>query len=126
MAYKAEIRTCPDHIRVDVSGHRKPGKAVRNAYEIGKQIIAESRKTDIDKVLLVSRLTGRLPALDAYKMVAGLEDVGWSRSTRLAFVDLNAESRADSLFTETVAVNRAYLMKVFDNENDARRWLLEP
>lgn len=125
MAYQAEIQTHPDHIRVEVSGRRAPGRTVTDAYVIGRRIVEECRKAAIERVLLVSQLTGRIPALDAYEMVTGLEDVGWSRSTKLAFVNLHADSHEDSLFTETVAVNRAYFMKVFDNEEDAREWLLD-
>jgi hypothetical protein len=124
MAYMAEIETRPDHIRVEVSGHRTPGKTVEDAGVVGRQIVAECRRSAIEKILLVLQLTGRMHPLDAYTLVTGSEDYGWSRSFKLAFVDLNAESHEDSLFTETVAVNRAYLMKVFDNEQDATEWLL--
>jgi len=124
MAYQADIQTSRDHIRVEVSGRRAPGRTVIDAYDVGQRIVEECRKAAIEKVLLVSQLTGHIPALEAYEMITGLEDIGWSRSTKLAFVDMNSESHEESLFTETVAVNRAYFMKVFDNEEDARDWLL--
>jgi hypothetical protein len=53
------------------------------------------------------------------------EEFGWSRRFKLAIVDVNEDSRKDNLFTETVAVNRGYNVKIFDNENDAKEWLLQ-
>lgn len=124
MSYQFEVHPNPDFIRVEVSGIRKPGEAAENAHAVGREITSVCRETGIDRILLVVDLSGRLSAIDAFEIVTRSQDYGWSHAFKLAFVDLNAESLADSRFTETVALNRAYRMQVFDNEDDAREWLL--
>ncbi len=124
VAYQFEIHPNPDHIRVEVSGVRKPGQAVANANLVGEEITKVCRETGINQVLLLLNLSGRMSATDAYEIVTESGSYGWSRAFKLAFVDLNPESLPDSHFTETVAVNRAYRMKVFGNEADAKEWLL--
>ena len=126
MSYQVELQRCPDYIRAEVTGVRQPVQAVSDAHLVGRQIVAECRDTGIEKILLVLQLTGRMTALDAYEIVVDSQEYGWSRSFRLAYVDLNTDSCSDSLFTETVAVNRAFQLKVFDNEHDATEWLLNP
>jgi hypothetical protein len=122
--YQSNIEAFPDYIRAEVSGVRVPGEAVADANLVGQEIVRLCRETGLDKVLLVLNLSGRLPVTDAYDIVANSEQYGWSRQMKLAFVDLNKDSLEDSQFIETVAVNRAFPMTVFDNEEDARDWLL--
>jgi len=124
MPYDAEIRTFEDYIRAQVTGTRLPGRAVADADVVGEKIVELCRETGIRNVLVVLDLAGRLSAIDAYEMVSSAEQYGWSRDFRLAFVDLNAESLQDVYFTETVAVNRAFSVSVFDNEEEAKNWLL--
>ena len=124
MPYDVTIQPFDDHIRACVSGTRVPGQAVANADLVGKNLVELCREKRINKVLLVLDLSGRLSAVDAYEIVSSSEQYGWSREIKLAFVDLNSESLEDSYFTETVAVNRAFPMRVFDNEEDALHWLL--
>ena len=125
MPYDATIHTFDDYIRADVTGTRIPGQAVADADVVGEELVRLCRETGIKKVLLVIELTGRLSSVDAYEIVSSSEEYGWSREFKLAFVNLNAESLEDSYFTETVAVNRAYSMNVFDNEEEAKDWLLD-
>ena len=125
MPYDATIHTFDDYIRADVTGTRIPGQAVADADVVGEELVRLCRETGIKKVLLVIELTGRLSSVDAYEIVSSSEEYGWSREFKLAFVNLNADSLEDSYFTETVAVNRAYSMNVFDNEDEAKDWLLD-
>jgi hypothetical protein len=124
MPYQANIEALPNHIRAEVSGTRIPGEAVADASLVGQEIVRLCREKGIGRVLLVLNLSGRLSVTDAYDIVANSEQYGWSRQTKLAFVDLNRDSLKDSQFIETVAVNRAFPMAVFDNEEEARDWLL--
>lgn len=124
MPYEFDLETLNDHIRVAVSGIRTPGSAAIDAGRIGRVIAKECDRSQISKVLIVLSLSGRLPALDALEMVTESREYGWSHKFQLAFVNFDPESYDDTLFIETVAVNRAYPMKVFNNEHDAREWLL--
>ena len=124
MTYEAHMTPFPGYVRVHVRGERKPGQSVANADHVGKMVVDYCKDNDIDRILLVLELKGRLGPLDAMGIVTHAPDYGFHHGLRLAFVDLNAESYRDTLFTETVAVNRSYSMKVFDNEEDAREWLV--
>lgn len=125
MGYETDITAFPDYVRVSVSGERSPGRSVANADRVGKMIVELCREKDIDRILLVLELRGHLGPLDAVSIVTHSPDYGFHHGFRLAFVDLNAESFRDSLFMETVAVNRSYAMRVFDNEREATEWLLK-
>lgn len=124
MEYETHITELPDYLRVHVCGERSPGRSVANADRVGRMIVEYCKDKGIDRILLVLELKGRLGPLDAVGIVTHSPDYGFDHGFKLAFVDLNAESYRDSLFTETVAVNRAYSMKVFDDEQEAREWLL--
>ena len=78
----------------------------------------------MDRILVISRATGRIPTLEGYEVAGHSEEFGWSRDYKLALVDLNEESLQDNLFAETVAVNRGFNVKVFDNVKEAEIWLL--
>jgi len=124
MPYKADIQAKQDHVRVEVSGDREAGDAVADADQVGRQILEQCQAAGLNCVLLVARLTGHASAIDIFEIVTGSEKYGWNHDIKLAFVDLNAESIDDVRFMETVAFNRAYRVRVFDNEVDASQWLL--
>lgn len=126
MSYAVKVEAHEEYIRIDVSGARMPGHEVSDAIDAGRQISEACRDNDVNKILLILRMTGRLRAIEAYEIFSNPKEFGWTHDVRVAFVDTNPESRDDSGFSETVAVNRAYAMKIFDNEQDARDWLLGP
>ncbi len=109
---------------VNVSGTRRPGHEVDDAIHTWKQVADACRDTGINKILAVFTVVGRLSPIDAYDIVANAKEFGWSHAFKLGLVDLNADSLEDNLFAETVAVNRAYQIMVFDNVTDAEYWLL--
>lgn len=124
MPYKADIQAKQDHIRVEVSGDRGGGDAVGNAELVGRQVLRECHAKGINQILLIASLTGPASAIDIFEIVTGSEKYGWNHDIKMAFVDLNSESIDDVRFMETVAFNRAYRVRVFDNETDASEWLL--
>jgi len=124
MPYEANIQAHEDHLRVEVSGDREAGDAVADAGLVGQQIVEACRNSKIDRILLVLKLSGHASAIDIFEIVTGSEKYGWNHDIKAAFVDLNAESIDDVKFAETVAFNRAYRVRVFDNESAARQWLL--
>jgi hypothetical protein len=62
--------------------------------------------------------------MDSFDLVSISEEVGWKRDFHVAIVDLNSDTLEDARFTEVVAANRAYPIRVFDNEEDGKDWLL--
>lgn len=124
MPYNVEIQVFANHLRIGVSGDREAGDAVADASMVGQQIVAQCRDTGINNILLVLKLAGHASAIDVYKIITESQQYGWNHEMKAAFVDLNAESLSDVQFAETVAVNRAYRVRVFDNEDGATDWLL--
>jgi len=126
MNYFVKIQEKPEYIDVRVSGERIRGQEVKNALDTWTMVAKKCDDAGISRVLVVSTLTGSLPTMSAYEIAASADKVNWNRKFRTAIVDLNEESRQINLFGETVAVNRGYYqVKVFDNESEAVKWLLE-
>ena len=125
MPYEIDIQTNENYVRVHVTGERRYGDAAMDASIAGRQIVEYCRAVNINRVLVVLNLRGRLSAFDSLEMVADSRHYGWDRKFKLAFVDTNSESADDVKFTETVAVNRAYLVKAFTDESKAVDWLLD-
>jgi len=125
MPYETAFEILDDYIRAEVSGDRRPGHEVADAIHSGRQVSAACKKHGVKRLLVIFKMTGRLPATDAHEIYSNPEAFGWTRDIKVALIDENPESQEDSLFSETVAVNRAYDTQVFDNENEALRWLLD-
>lgn len=125
MPYETTIESFEDYVRAEVSGDRIPGREVNDATQAGRKMSAACRDYGANKLLVIFKMTGRLGPIEAYEIFSNPEDYGWSRDVKVAIVDENPESQEDSTFSETVAVNRAYDMRVFDNEIEAKVWLLE-
>lgn len=125
MSYNITVKEKGNHIRVEVTGKRIPGKEVEDAGIIWSQVSEICRTKNIDKILLVSKVTGPLSFLASFNIAATPKDYGWSHRLRLAAVILDEEARKGYLFSETVGVNRGYIVKIFDNEQDAKTWLFE-
>jgi hypothetical protein len=124
MPYDFNIDVKQDHIRVEVIGHRSKGKEFEDAVRVWSQEADVCREKEINRVLAISKVTGQLPTIAAYDIAEPPGSFGWSQRFKFAYVDLNEESRNENVFSETVAINRGYNVKLFDNEQDAKEWLL--
>ena len=80
-------------------------------------------KTGFTDCLLLLNLPGPLSPMDAFDVVSMSEDAGWKREYRVAMGDRNPNPGSDVQFTVIVAGNRAYPVRVCDNEEDALEWL---
>lgn len=125
MSYDVAIEMNGDHLRVTVTGIRRQGDAALDAAVVGKKTVEVCEREGIYRVLCVLNLEGRLSAIDSYEMVIGAKDFGWDHGYRLALVETNENSADDVAFTETVAVNRAYAVRAFTDEDEALEWLLD-
>jgi hypothetical protein len=125
MGYNVSFQVFDDYLRVDVSGMAKPGNETHDSREIWCQVADSCRAEMLSRILTVWNVPGRLPTMAAYEIASDLEAVHWEPRFRVAVVQLNEERYRDSLFAETVAVNRGYQAKVFRSENEAVSRLLE-
>lgn len=123
MSYDFKIDVRDGLVCVNVSGDRGTGDHVANADEVGEEIVRVCRETGINRILLLSKLTGRASPLEQFRTVVHSIQYGWSRDYRLAFVDLDKGSDTELRFVETVALNRVFKVQAFGNEVAARQWL---
>ena len=112
-----------NYILVKVSGDRIPGQETEIMTNVWIRVMKMCHEKSIHKILAILNLTGRLPTMKVYYGAKNPDAVGWSRKFQLAVVDLNEQSRQDNVFAATVASNRGFPVKIFDNEEDARNWL---
>ena len=115
----------PDYLRMDVAGNYSPGMEVEEAKEFYAQAFELCRKNNVRRLLAVFDMPGRIPTMSAYHIASAPDKVGMTPKSRVAVVHLDEERYKSNLFTEDVAVNRGWHVKVFNDENDAKLWLLD-
>jgi hypothetical protein len=123
MAYDYKIEDKQQYIRVEISGMRRPGKQVKDIVPIWSEVTQTCKEKNIHKLLAILKLTGDVSVVGSYTIVNSADSFGWHPNLRVALIDLGEEGQ-NNLFTETVAVNRGYQLKVFRNEQDGLNWLL--
>lgn len=124
MPYEVSIQEQEGYIRVETSGERTPGSEVEDAVRVWSHVAEVCQAKQVERILGIHKVTGRLPTRAAYAIAYDPARFGWSRRFKLALADMNEESRQDILFVEDVAVSSGYQVKVFDNEQKAKAWLL--
>jgi hypothetical protein len=124
MPYECAITNEKDYLRVVVSGEWNPGHELEDAIamwmQVGKACIDEEQR----RVLAIFDVPGRLPPVSAYELASNPERFGLGNNFRLAVIYLYEDRRNDSQFAETVAANRGYKVKIFDDEESALQWLI--
>jgi predicted fused transcriptional regulator/phosphomethylpyrimidine kinase len=125
MPYELSIQEKENYIRVDVSGQRTPGHEIEDAISVWSRVAEVLNEKQIDRVLAIYNLTGRLPARAAHAIAYDPAKFGWSKHFKVALVELNEESRQDMFFAEDVAVSSGYRVRIFDSEQEAEAWLLD-
>ena len=125
MTYDFIIKEKSDHIRLEISGSWTPGNEAEDVKSVWARVAEICRTNNVCRILAIWDIPGHLPTLAAYNMAKSPEEFGWSRRLKLAVVYSSGQRMQDSLFGEDIAVNRGYNIKMFNNEQDAKAWLLE-
>lgn len=125
MPYDLKTQEHENYLRVDVTGKRTPGNEVEDAISVWSHVAEICREKNKDRILGIYDVTGRLSARAAHAIAYDPSRFGYSKSFKLALVDINEESRQDMFFVEDVAVSGGYRVQVFESEEEAKAWLLE-
>ena len=125
MSYNVTFIENVDYLRVEISGARKQGKEVDDAIKVWSRVAEIGKAKNITHILAIIEITGFMPKMASFDIGNLADKFGWSRSFKLAVVTSDEESRKANLYTETVAVNRGFDVRIFDNEQDAKIWLLD-
>ncbi len=126
MAVELVISEQAGILRVELTGTRELDRVDNEAHAVWSRVADECRARNRNRVLAVSRLQGPLPPFKAYRVATSFAAYTWDRGFKLAFVDLNEESRSDNEFAALVARNRGWIARVFCHESEAIEWLHSP
>ncbi len=124
MPYECTIESYPDYLRIDVFGKWIPGQEGEDSMRVWGEISQACKGCGQTRILTIWDIPGRLSPVDGYNLGAYPERFGWDRRYKLAVVHLHEERRKDALFVETVANNRGFRVKMFQDEETAKSWLL--
>ncbi len=125
MPYDCNIQEHQDHVRVEVSGGWAiPGEELDNAIGVLRQIAHFCNKKRIKHILALWDVPGHLPAITGYNIVESASRTKWGLDFKLAVVYPHKGRFKDALFMEKAALYRGYKVKMFENEQEAKSWLL--
>jgi len=125
MDYKVNIKKENNYLRAEIYGKRIPGKEIINMSEAWRKIRVAGRNENIYKILAIKNVSGHLKKSTTLKISLAPSEFGWNRDFKLAVVDLNKDSYEANKFSVLVSGNRGYNTELFNNEVDAKAWLLD-
>ena len=126
MNYEFSIEIHAEYVRVLISGEPSRERAYEQSFDVGTHVVKACRESNIRRILAVWDVPGRLAVVDAYELAGNPQAFGFDYDLKLASVYLHRDRFEGSKFAETVATNRGFNVKVFNEEEAALAWLLEP
>ena len=123
MTYDVSMIEQNHYLKFVISGDRRPGQQAKDSIDAWTQIFNTCRAMDNNLILVIFKLSGSLPLMESYKIVEHLAKDDLNRQFVIAVVDFNEVSFKDNRLAETLAVNRDFTVRVFDNEPAAEEWL---
>ena len=124
MPYECIIQENQDHLRVKVSGNSVPGKELDDAIDVLTQVADICQKKRISRILTIWDVPGHLPSIIGYNIVDFANRFNWGFNFKMAVVYCHKGRFQDALFMEKVAIHHGYKVKMFENEQEAKSWLL--
>ena len=117
----------------DLTLEQRPGylyayvEGQHDSYEISKaywqEIANEVARLGADRVLIDENIAESVAVAEIYELASEIPTMGFS-SARVAFVDRYLDHHEVNSFAELVAVNRGMRGKVFNDLEEAERWLM--
>ncbi|MCP4976138.1 MAG: hypothetical protein GY931_08250 [Maribacter sp.] len=83
------------------------------------------KKENQNRIMVVSKVKGRLPIVSAFNITESLDIIGWQPDFIVAGVAPDKIAFTNLLIFETIMQNLGYEGKMFENENEAKKWLLD-
>lgn len=121
MRNNLEISFEGDHIRVISDGD----KDYQFQNRLWQEVAAACEEHDCFRVLGISNTSTPLEAVESYETTRIFRDLKIDRRYRIAWVELNDESRDMAEFIVTVLSNRGLPGQLFVTEEEAKKSLLE-
>ena len=120
MQNKLEVSIENDHVLVIADGD----KDFRFMDKMWRNVVAVCEEHGCFNVLGLANTTTPLEAVEGYETAALFQELNIDQRYRIAWVEMNEESRDLLDFIQTVLANRGLPGRVFDTEAEAREWLL--
>ena len=118
--YRLTFEHRPEYLYAYVEGDE-------DSYEISatywREIAEECRANKYTRVLIVEDIVESGTMADAYQLSSELPQMGYM-GIKVAFVDKYIEQQDLNQFGELVAVNRGINGKIFNDVDEAEKWLL--
>jgi hypothetical protein len=120
MDLRIEYEDRRDYLKVTVAGTNSREAVMAYFADLREECLRRHRS----RVLIEERLDGpRLDVMDVFTIASEGSINALGEFDAIAYVDSRMGSMAE--FAETVAVNRGMPVAIFNNVDDAERWLLE-
>ena len=122
MDSKTSITFEGDYIFVQVSGEN----SYERSLDLWKNIAKACENHQCFKILGVSNMKNPLKIIDAYNHIDIAKETGHIPYRHVAWVEMNPDAIQSLDFIETVISNRGLAnVRIFSDETEARKWLLE-
>jgi hypothetical protein len=119
--YQIKFEPRPDYLYAYVGGEHD---SVSISLAFWREIADECRKTQAKKILIEEDIKESVTMLEGYQIAEEIPRMGFA-NVLIAFVDRFLEQQNLNEFGELVATNRGLRAKVFNNVEEAEKWLLE-
>ena len=119
--YQVIIEEKPTYLHTKVVGPRSPENAIRYLEEV----YAACLRTGQSQVLLEMAFSGPSMGPSGILRVVSERSGDGSKLRKIAYVEASADGQQRAKFAETVAINRAVNVRLFESVEEAVRWLEE-
>jgi hypothetical protein len=119
--YQVTIDEKPTYLHTKVVGPRTPENAIRYLEEV----YAACLRTGKSQVLLEMAFSGPSLGASGILRVVSERSADGAKLRKIAYVEASMDGQQRAKFAETVAINRAVNVRLFDAVGEAVRWLEE-
>ena len=118
--YTIEFEYQPEYLYAFVEGDEDSLEITRQFWS---ELLAECKKFDYRKLLIEENISENVTASEVYEFAKELPNMGFD-GISVAFVDRQADHEEINRFGGLVAHNRGMDLKVFEEVQEAKEWLL--
>lgn len=119
--YELTLEERPAYLHARVVGPRTPENALRYLDEV----YAACLRTGLSQVLLEMAFSGPSLGPSGILRVVSERSADGARLRKVAYVEASMDGQQRARFAETVAINRAVNLRLFESVGEAARWLEE-
>lgn len=118
--YNLEFENRPEYLYAHVSGEHD---SLNISRQFWREIADEATRLKPARLLIVEDIKESVSQMDTYQIASEIPNLGMN-AIRIAFVDIYIEHQALNEFGEIVATNRGIYGKIFNDVDEAEKWLL--